>query len=328
MESGGGRRKLTTIVASDVEGFSRLMSEDEEATLATLRDYRSVIFRLITRHEGRVFSTGGDSVLAEFSSAVEAVRCAISIQEELRVRNAEMEEEQQLRFRIGINIGDVLIEGDDLFGDGVNVAARLEGLAPMGGICISGSVFDQVKNKLSLGFEDIGPQQVKNIAEPVHAYKLVPAPVSVMDDTPSKAAPAKRTRRMLMAALAVVILVIVVGGGAAMWRQYYSAPVQGSLESLMAGMIIKGTSNRTGNQFEITLNGDGTANVRVRPPTTGSGAGFSERGKWWVEKGNFCMQFTRFGQGRLMCPRIEQEGGIIKAYRQRDGNPISWTFTK
>lgn len=326
--SGESRRKLTTILASDVEGYSRLMSQDEEATLAILKEYREIIFRLIARHEGRVFNTGGDSVLAEFTSPVEAVRCAISFQEELRTRNAELDPNQQLRFRIGINVGDVLIEGDDLFGDGVNVAARLEGLAPASGICISGSVFAQVKNKLSLGFEDIGLQQVKNIAEPVHAYRLVPAPVSISIGASSGAARPRRRAQIRMAALAVAVLLVVVGGGAAVWRLYFSGPAQGSLESRMVGMTINGVSSRNGNLFEITLDEDGGANVRVRPPTEGSGAGFDERGKWWVEGRNFCMQFTRFGQGRLMCPRIELDGEVVRAYRQSDGSPVPWTFTK
>ena len=165
------QRRLAAILATDAVGYSRLMGVDEESTLRTLKSHCEIIDRLIVRHEGRIFSSGGDSVLAEFGSAVEAVRAAISIQEELRVRNAELAEERRMNFRIGINVGDIMVEGDNLFGDGVNVAARLEGLAEAGGICISGSTFDQVKNKLSVGFEDIGPQQVKNIAEPVRAYR-------------------------------------------------------------------------------------------------------------------------------------------------------------
>ena len=135
-------RKLTTILAADVAGYSRLMAANEEATLGTLRIYRKVIDSLVAKHDGRIFNTAGDAVLAEFGSAVEAVRCAVSIQEELAVRNAQLGDDEQMWFRIGINIGDVMIEGDDLFGDGVNVAARLEGLAEKGGICISGSTFD------------------------------------------------------------------------------------------------------------------------------------------------------------------------------------------
>lgn len=173
------QRKLTTILAADVEGYSRLMRADEEATLNTLDEYREIIDGLIARHDGRIFSTGGDSVLAEFGSAVEAVRCAISIQEEIASRNTDLAADRNLKFRIGINVGDVMVRNDDLFGDGVNVAARLEGLAAAGGVCISGSVFEQVKHKLSLSFEDMGAQEVKNIVEPISAYRLVPGSVSV-----------------------------------------------------------------------------------------------------------------------------------------------------
>ena len=133
------QRKLTTILAADVEGYSRLMGADEEATLKTLKTYRQIIDGLIARQNGRLVGTAGDAVLVEFASTVEAVRCAMSIQEDLAARNAELAEDRRMRFRIGINVGDVMVEGDDLFGDGVNVAARLEGIAEPGGICISGS---------------------------------------------------------------------------------------------------------------------------------------------------------------------------------------------
>ncbi len=185
-------RKLTTILAADVEGYTRLMRADEEATLKTLGEYRDVIDGLIARHEGRVFSTGGDSVLAEFGSTVEAVRCAVSCQEEISSRNAALADDQKLIFRIGINVGDVMVRDGDLFGDSVNVAARLEGLAEPGGVCISGSVFEQIKHKLSLGFEDMGPQEVKNIAEPVSAYRLVPGRDSVVPGATVAAKPSIR----------------------------------------------------------------------------------------------------------------------------------------
>ena len=208
------QRKLTTILAADVEGYSRLMHADEEATLKTLGEYREIIDGLIARHDGRVFSTGGDSVLAEFGSAVEAVRCAISVQEEIASRNAELADNRKLMFRIGINVGDVMVRDDDLFGDGVNVAARLEGLAEAGGVCVSASVFEQVKHKLSLGFEDMGPQEVKNIAEPVSTFRLVSGQVSVAATTPSA------TTRWRVPALAAVVVVIIVAGGLAWWQPW------------------------------------------------------------------------------------------------------------
>jgi adenylate cyclase len=211
------KRKLTTILAADVEGYSRLMSTDEEATLKTLKSYREIIDGLIGKHDGRIFGTGGDSVIAEFGSTVEAVRCAITIQEELRIENAELAEEQQMKFRIGVNVGDVMVEGDNLYGDGVNIAARLEGEAEAGGICISGSAFEQVKNKLSISFEDIGPQQVKNIAEPVPAFRVVPGSVSVA----ATAATPSSTKRWRIPAIAAVLVVIIAVGGLAWWQSWF-----------------------------------------------------------------------------------------------------------
>ncbi len=210
-------RRLATILAADVVGYSRLMAEDEETTVQTLRAHRVIIDRLIARHDGRIFHTAGDSVLAEFGSAVEAVRCAMTIQDELRVRNAELPEARRMLFRIGINLGDVIVDGDDLLGDGVNVAARLESIAPPGGVCISGGTFEQVKNKLSVGFEDLGPQTVKNIPDPVAAFRITGAPVTV-----SATAPAASGRRGItvsaMVAGAVVLAV------AAVWLLRPEAP--------------------------------------------------------------------------------------------------------
>ncbi len=146
-------RRLAAILAADVVGYSRLVGEDEEGTLRTLGACREVIDGLVTEHRGRVFGSAGDSVVAEFSSPVEAVRCAANIQRNLEHRNADLPEDRRMRFRIGINLGDVIVEGDDLLGDGVNVAARLETLSDAGGICLSQSVFDQIKNKLELDYE-------------------------------------------------------------------------------------------------------------------------------------------------------------------------------
>ncbi len=223
MEPQGVKRKLAVILAADVEGYSRLMGADEEATHKTLRAYRELIDKLITRHEGRIFGTAGDSVIAEFASPVEAVRSAISIQEELRIRNAELPEDRRMRFRIGINLGDIIVDGDEIYGDGVNVAARLEGVAEPGGICVSGGVFDQVKNKLSVGFEDIGPQEVKNIAEPVPAFRLVPGLVS--EAAGARAAPRTPvTARWRIPAIAAGVIVAVVAGGLVIWDAYFRAP--------------------------------------------------------------------------------------------------------
>jgi class 3 adenylate cyclase len=166
------KRKIAAIFAADIAGYSRLVAEDEEETLRRLASYRQVTDDFIARSGGRIFNTAGDAVLAEFPSAVEAVRCAIDIQESLRTRNMAYPPSRQMSFRIGITIGDVVERDGDLLGDGVNIAARLEGLAEVGGICVSRAVHEQVANKLSVQFADIGEQEVKNIPTPVHAYMV------------------------------------------------------------------------------------------------------------------------------------------------------------
>ena len=166
------KRRLAAILAADVVGYSRLMGEDEEATLTTLNSYLSVIDELILTHDGRVFGSAGDSVIAEFASPVEAVRCATEIQLELDKRSADVPDQRRMRFRIGVNLGDVIVEGDNLLGDGVNIAARLEALAPPGGVCVSEAVLSQVRDRLSLDFLDLGEHTVKNISRPVRVYRV------------------------------------------------------------------------------------------------------------------------------------------------------------
>ena len=166
------KRKIAAIFAADIAGYSRLVAEDEEETLRRLASYRAVTDDFIAKSGGRIFNTAGDAVLAEFPSAVEAVRCAIDIQESLRTRNMAYPPSRQMSFRIGITIGDVVERDGDLLGDGVNIAARLEGVAEVGGICVSRAVHEQVANKLSVQFADIGAQEVKNIPTPVHAYMV------------------------------------------------------------------------------------------------------------------------------------------------------------
>jgi adenylate cyclase len=166
-------RKLAAILSADVKGYSRLMGDDEEATIRTLTAYREVMSTLIQQYRGRVVDSPGDNLLAEFASAVDAVQGAVEIQRELKAKNADLPDSRKMEFRIGINIGDVIVEGERLYGDGVNIAARLEGIAEAGGICIAGTVYDQVKTKLLFSYEYLGEQAVKNIAEPVRAYRLV-----------------------------------------------------------------------------------------------------------------------------------------------------------
>jgi adenylate cyclase len=176
-------RKLTAILSADVKGYSRLMGEDEEATIRTLTAYRAVMTTRIQQQRGRVVDAPGDNLLAEFASAVDAVQCALEIQRELKARNAALPAERKMEFRIGLNVGDVVVEGERIYGDGVNIAARLESLAEPGGICISGTVYDQIKNKLSLEYDSLGAQAVKNIAEPVRVYRVQMKPKAVVPTT-------------------------------------------------------------------------------------------------------------------------------------------------
>ena len=166
-------RRLAAILAADVVGYARLMEGDEEATLATLNAHRENIDGLIARYRGRIFGSAGDSILAEFASPVEAVRCAAEIQRELEQKNAGLPEERRMRFRLGVNLGDVMAEGGNLFGNGVNIAARLESLADPGGICISQPVYDQIKSTLGFACTYLGEQEVKNINDPIRTYRVI-----------------------------------------------------------------------------------------------------------------------------------------------------------
>ena len=180
------KRKLAAILSADVKGYSRLMGEDEEWTVRTLNAYKEMMRGLIQQHRGRVVDTPGDNVLAEFASVVDAVQCSVEIQQVLRAKNAMLPENRRMEFRIGINLGDVIEEGEQIYGDGVNIAARLEGLAEAGGICISGSAYEQIENKLPLRYDYLGEHAVKNIAKPVRVYRgadraggCAPTPVEV-----------------------------------------------------------------------------------------------------------------------------------------------------
>jgi len=205
-------RKLSTILSADVAEFSRLMGEDEEQTLKTFRGHKKVFESLVATHRGRIFNTAGDAILAEFASAVEAVRCATDIQAALRTRNDRLPPSRQVRFRMGINLGDVMEQGQDLMGDGVNVAARLQTAAEPGGICISGSVHDQVRNKLSLGFLSLGEKNYKNIQQPVRTFSITEAEgVGVLPAAKPEVAGSGGAAKWIAAG--VVLLLLLASGG-------------------------------------------------------------------------------------------------------------------
>src|SRR5438445_7138838 len=188
-------RRLAAILAADVAGYSRLMGADEEGTLARLKAHRrELVDPRIKEHRGRIVKTTGDGMLVEFPSVVDAVRCAVEMQRGMVDRNAEIPEDQRITFRIGVNLGDIIVDGDDIYGDGVNIAARLEALAEPGGICISRVVRDQIRDKLPYPFEDRGEQSVKNIARSVRVFALRPEAVAELPAT-SVAVVAPRRRR-------------------------------------------------------------------------------------------------------------------------------------
>jgi adenylate cyclase len=211
----GYKRKLTAILSADVKDYSRLMGEDEEATIRVLTTYKQLMARLIQKHRGRVVDSPGDNLLAEFASVVDAVRSAVEIQEEMKARNADLPPNRKMQFRIGINLGDVVEEREQIYGDGVNIAARVEGLAEGGGICISGSAHEQVKNKLALGYESLGEHTVKNIVEPVRVYRVLMEPGPVPIVRKQKRA---RLRRWRSAAFVLVAVLAVGAGALAVWN--------------------------------------------------------------------------------------------------------------
>ena len=176
MPQEGFKRKLTAILSADVIGYSRLMRNDEEATVRNLAAHRVLVTEIIQQHNGRVVDSPGDNILAEFASVVDAVNGAIKIQDAIKKSNTGITEDRRMEFRIGINLGDVIEEEERIYGDGVNIAARVEGLASSGGISISGTVYEHIKDKLSLGYHYLGEQDVKNIPEPVRVYRLLTEP--------------------------------------------------------------------------------------------------------------------------------------------------------
>ena len=222
MGAEGFKRKITAIMSSDVVGYSKLMGDDEAATVQTLELYKSVMSALIEQHRGRVIDSPGDNMLSEFASVVDAVQCAVAIQKELNSRNTELPENRKMRFRIGINLGDVIQEEDRIYGDGVNIAARLEAIADPGGICVSKTAFDHIETKLPLGYEFLGEQEVKNIAKPVGAYRVLMEPRVTIADVKEKEETIPFWRRKASITVAIAVLVTIIGW--TVWQFYLRPP--------------------------------------------------------------------------------------------------------
>jgi len=225
MADEGFKRKLAAILSADVEGYSRLMDDDEEATVRTITSYRTAISDLVQQFRGRVVDSPGDNILAEFSSVVDAVNCAVEIQRELAELNAELSDERKMQFRIGINLGDVIDEEERIYGDGVNIAARIESLSDSGGICISHSAYDQIKNKVKLGYEYLGEHEVKNIREPVKVYRVLMAP-EFEGKLIGAEKKTSKSRWFGMVAAAVVIIL-----GIVLWQFYQNKPIPSDKET-------------------------------------------------------------------------------------------------
>ena len=219
MAEEGFKRKLAAILSADVAGYSRLMDDDEEATVRTLNVYRALMTKLIQQYRGRVVDTTGDNLLAEFMSAVDAVNCSVEVQRELAERNTELPYERKMEFRIGVNVGDVIEEENRIYGDGVNIAARIEGLSDPGGICISGRVYDHVENKLNLTYDFLGEQEVKNITNPVRAYRILSHPgAAAYRVVKAKKAVGRIWRNI---AICVSVFLILAVGGVSIWHFYW-----------------------------------------------------------------------------------------------------------
>ena len=227
------KRKLTAILSADVKGYSRLMGADEEGTLRTLTAYREIMATFIQQHQGRVVNAPGDALLAEFESVVDAVKSAAEIQRELAKRNEELPAERRMEYRIGINLGDIMVEGEAIYGDGINIAARMESLADGGGICISGTVYDHIENKLPLAYDYLGEQTVKNIAKPVRVYKVLTEPGAIVRVAGEKKVKPRRWQRT---ALIVVAILILVAAAFTIWKFYIrpTAPLEVASKEKMA----------------------------------------------------------------------------------------------
>ena len=227
------KRKLAAILSADVKGYSRLMGEDEEWTLRTLNSYKELIGNLVGEHRGRVVASPGDNVLVEFASVVDAVECAVGIQQVLRTKNALLPETRKMDFRIGINLGDVIEEGDSIYGDGVNIAARLEGLAEAGGICISGSAYEQIENKIPLRYDYLGEHAVKNITKPVKVYRARIEPEGAPSQVIEKKKPGKiRLSRAVLAGIALVVI-----ASAAVLYQFALRPSVPGMDAVSKGKM-------------------------------------------------------------------------------------------
>ena len=239
------KRKLTAIFSADVVGYSRLMGEDEAATVDTITKYREIMADLIQQHRGRMVDSPGDNILAEFASVVDAAQCSVSVQKEIQARNTELPVTRRMQFRIGINLGDVIEEGERIYGDGVNIAARLEALADPGGVCISKTAFDHIESKLPLGYEYIGEQAVKNISKPVMAYKVLMDPrVTTSGEIENKRVmPPWSKKSAIAAGISIIIIFMALG----IWSFYLGGRLTKPATGGKASIVVLPFKNLSGD---------------------------------------------------------------------------------
>ena len=238
-------RRLTAIFSADVAGYSRLMGQDEAATVNTITHYREIMADLISQHRGRIVDSPGDNVLAEFASVVDAAQCAVAVQKEIQSRNMELPEDRKMQFRIGINLGDIIEEGERIYGDGVNIAARLESLAEPGGVCISKTAFDHIETKLPLGYEYIGEQLVKNISKPISAYKVIMDPRVTRSGDLSKGVvlPPWAKRAAIIAGIGIMTVALAFG----IWTYYLTGRLTDPATSGKASIVVLPFTNMSGD---------------------------------------------------------------------------------
>ena len=239
------KRKMSAVFSADVVGYSRLMGEDEAATVDTITSYRKIMADLVQQHRGRIVDTPGDNVLAEFASVVDAVQGAVAVQKEIQARNAALSHDRRMQFRIGVNLGDVIEEGESIYGDGVNIAARLEALADPGGICISKTAFDHIESKLPLGYEDIGEQVVKNIDRPVTAYKVLMDPriISSRGVGRTRGMPPWLVRSAIAGGVSIAIMAMAFG----IWSFYLGGRITERAPSGRGTIVVLPFRNLTGD---------------------------------------------------------------------------------
>jgi len=311
-------RKLTAILSADVEGYSRLMGDDEQATIRTLTYYRELMALPIKGYRGRVVDSPGDNMLAEFGSVVDAVQCAVVIQTTLRAENANLPQNRRMEFRIGINLGDVVVDGERIYGDGVNIAARMEALAEGGGICVSGMVFEQVKGKVSVNFEDLGLQQVKNIAEPIRAYRAVLGSGTVSAEPQKKVEAPRQDHREgsdRYDRLTTRLIPLLHRGIDDVLLRWKKTLKSGAITNLTVVAPINGFYRVVGGTFPAeapnrqnsTKVGDGVLGFLAERKV----AGYVHRGTGYLSKGSKRPVFDRHGQVLAELPFVGRPAGTL-----------------